>query len=162
MKDFKIPEILTIEDVAEGVYVGSGSIIPGGSTPTPIIPDAPQCWINWQCRWDGHNSGGHSVCHISGTHCGTHTAHTLILHITTNFTIANVNHASGHLVSNVTANSFTITLNDCYNPGHNLGFCAEIVTSDLMLDEKGNQLHGAIGANNAARYYCTVADYSCS
>ena len=180
MSDFITPDLINIEDVAEGIYAGSGSTSspavptpiptadPSGSV-TPAPTTAPgggttptQCWVNWQCRWTGHNNGGHSVCHVSANHCGDHSGESLTMHFVTNFPIVEVKNASGCIISNVGAYSFTIIRNNHFNAGDSIGFNFEIVTSATLYDASGNPLHGAIGANNADAYYCKVASHSCN
>ncbi len=165
MKEFITPTLvdLDINETAEGVYAGSGA-----SNPDPTVPPTPTepptssgCWINWKCTWTGHNNGGHSVCHVSADHCGDHSGECLVMNFITNFNIADVKNASGYTISNITARSFTITRNNHFNASENIGFNFELVSADVFYDEANKPLHGAIGGNNAASYYCTVASYTC-
>lgn len=158
MKDFVEPEIENIEDPSEGIFIGSGAIFDNPEEDEPILGG---CWINWQCKWVGHNNGGHSVCNVTATHCGDHSGNRLTMNFMTNFPIAEVKNASGLTISNVSTYSFTLTRNNFFNPTESIGFNFEIVTSALMYDENGNALHGAIGENNGAGYYCKLAGYSC-
>lgn len=158
MKEFIIPAIENIEDPSEGVFVGSGAIFDNPEEDAPILGG---CWINWQCKWVGHNNGGHSVCNVTATHCGDHSGNRLTMNFMTNFPITEVKNASGLTISNVSTYSFTLTRDNFFNPTENIGFNFEVVTSALMYDENGNALHGAIGENNAAGYYCKLAGYSC-
>lgn len=162
MKIYEAPALFAIEaDTAEGIYAGSGAPTP---TPDPFAPGpiTEDCWINWNCTWTGHNNGGHSVCHVSASHCGSHSGNCLVMNFSTNFAIKEVKNASGLSISNVGTYSFTLTRNNFFNPSDNIGFNFEIVTSDPMYDEAGNPLHGAIGTNNAAAYSCSVSSYTCS
>lgn len=162
MKEFINASVTEVTDLSEGVFAGSGAIpTPPGTEPTPTPTPVDECWTNWECRWDGHNSGGHSVCHVSANHCGNHSGECLIMNFRTNFPIKEVKNASGFPISNVGTHTFTLTRNNHFNPGENIGFCFEIVTSADMYDEGGNKLHGAIGANNGAVYYCSVESYEC-
>lgn len=162
MKEFVTADLLTdIDDASEGVYAGSGAW--GGTTDIVIPPAAEikQCWINWQCKWTGHNNGGHSICHVSANHCGDHSGERLVMNFVTNFPIQDVKNASGLTITNVGTYSFSLIRNNHFNPSESIGFCFEIVTSADMYDESGNKLHGAIGSNNADAYYCKVASYEC-
>ena len=157
MSDF-IAELidLNIDDSKEGIYAGSGSSPnPGQPETPPMLPPSNGNW-HWECRWDGHNSGGHSVCHFQGTHSGTQSGSHLELHITTNFPIQEVRNASGLTITNVGLYNFTLIRNNHFNPTESVGFCAEIVTSRIFYDENNNPLHGAIGTRNANDYHCTV------
>ena len=158
MSDF-IAELidLNIDDTKEGIYAGSGSSPNPGEpeTTTPTPPPSNDNW-SWECRWDGHNSGGHSVCHFQGTHSGNHSGSHLELYVTTNFPIQEVKNASGLTIANVGLYCFTLIRNNHYNANDSIGFCAEIVTSQVFYDENNHALHGAIGANNANSYGCTV------
>lgn len=164
MSEFITPELLSIDDMAEGVYAGSGGIIDTvGPVPTPDEP-APTpagCWINWQCRWTGHDHGGHSVCNVTANHCSDHSGERLVMNFITNFPIQEVKNASGLTISNVGTYTFTLIRNNHFNPTESIGFNFEIVTSALLYDESGNPLHGAIGTNNDSAYYCKVASYTC-
>jgi len=163
MSEFIAPELLNIDDMAEGVYAGSGGLVED-STPIPNPDPNPMpegCWINWQCKWVGHNNGGHSICHVSANHCSNHSGDRLVMNFLTNFPIQDVKNASGLTISNIGTYNFTLTRNNHFNPTESIGFNFEIVTSALMYDESGNPLHGAIGSNNASAYYCKVASYTC-
>ncbi len=172
MKDFVAPDLINVTDVSEGVYAGSGAFdTTPGTNPIPIPDTTPPlapgggvqtCWVNWQCRWTGHNNGGHSVCHVSANHCGDHSGECLVMNFVTNFPIREVKNASGLTISGVGTYNFTLIRNNHFNPGENIGFNFEIVTSTVMYDENNNPLHGAIGLNNADAYYCKVASYVCS
>lgn len=166
MKTYEAPALFAIEaDVSEGVYAGSGSTgtDPGTDPEIPTVPVTPTgCWVNWQCTWTGHNNGGHSVCHVSASHSGDHTGNTLVMNFVTNFPISEVKNASGYTISNVGLYSFTITRNNFFNGSDNIGFNFEIVTTLVLKDAAGNDLHGAIGENNADAYYCKVASFTCS
>lgn len=160
MNEFISPELVNIDDVAEGVYAGSGAWGTNPDTNPPII-ETKECWVNWQCKWTGHNNGHHSVCHISANHCGDHSGECLTINFVTNFPIKEVKNASGYTITNVGTYSFSIIRNNHFNPGESIGFNFEIVTSATMYDESGKQLEGAIGAHNADAYYCKVASYEC-
>ena len=163
MKTYEAPALFAIEaDMSEGIYAGSGAFDPT-PTPSPIEPGpvGEDCWINWSCTWTGHNNGGHSVCNVTANHCGNHSGECLVMNFVTNFAISEVKNASGLTISNVGTYGFTLTRNNHFNPTESIGFNFEIVTSDLMYDESGNPLHGAIGTNNAAAYYCRVSSYVC-
>ena len=174
MSDFIIPEVINlIDDINEGVYAGSGAFNapPGNGLIPPSTPpggtgggDVPLCWVNWQCRWTGHNNGGHSVCHVSARHEGNHSGNRLVMNFVTNFPVKDVKNASGCAISNVSSYSFTLTWNNFFNPNENIGFNFEIVTAGgfVLYDESGKPLHGAIGINNADAYYCKVVSFECS
>lgn len=157
MNEFKPADLiaLDINDTAEGIYAGSGSLPNIPQETTPSIPN-DDSW-HWECRWDGHNSGGHSVCHFQGTHRGHKSGNHLELHVTTNFPIKEVKNASGLTITNQGLYNFTLIRNNHFNPSESVGFNAEIVTSELLYDENNNPLHGAIGTNNAAAKRCNVA-----
>lgn len=173
MKEFINASVTEVTDLSEGVFAGSGAVpTPPGDSPF-IPPTTPgggggaeyaPCWTDWQCRWTGHNNGGHSVCHVSARHEGNHTGNRLVMNFVTNFPVKDVKNASGCAISNVSSYSFTLTWNNFFNPGESLGFNFEIVTADgfVLYDESGKPLHGAIGINNADAYYCKVVSYECS
>ncbi len=170
MKDFVAPDLINVEDMSEGVYAGSGALSTNPdetinpSVPTPGTPggEVKECWVNWQCRWAGHNNGGHSVCNVTANHCGDHSGECLVMNFVTNFPIREVKNASGLTISNVGTYNFTLVRNNHFNPSESIGFNFEIVTSATLYDESGNPLHGAIGASNGDAYYCKVASYVCS
>ncbi len=158
MKDFIAPDLVNIEDTGEGIYAGSGAWNTNPDIPNPPFPpgdDASSDWV-WNCKWTGHNHGGHSVCHVLGQHCGNKCGESITLNIVTNFTIREVKNASGYTITNLGSHSFSIVRNGHFNPNESVGFNFEIVTSDPMYDENGNALHGAIGAHNAHDKYCKV------
>lgn len=160
MSEFIAPELLNITDMAEGVYAGSGFFPDNPDDPLPDFTPVG-CWMNWQCKWVGHNNGGHSVCHVSANHCGDHSGECLTINFLTNFPIQEIKNTSGLTVSNVGTYTFSLTRNNHFNPNESIGFNFEIITSALLYDENGNLLHGAIGSNNASAYYCKVAGYTC-
>lgn len=171
MNKFILPDIEVVNDMDEGVYAGSGAFDnsqgddtqPGSSGGGGGTAGHARCWINWQCRWTGHNNGGHSVCNVTASHCGDHSGNCLVMNFATNFPISDVKNASGLTISNIGTYSFTLTRNNFFNAGDNIGFNFEIVVSPelLLTDEAGNPLHGAIGTKNAAAYYCKVTSYQC-
>ncbi len=152
-------EVGAIEDLAEGIYMASGVNPPSDK---PNQPD--DYWDNWRCMWTGHNTGHHSVCHISATHFGIHQggATPLVMNFTTNFPIKEVKNASGYPVTNLSDRSFTITAMNNGNPNETIGFNFEIVVDYDQLhleNEAGQPLLGAIGTHNASSYFVRVASY---
>lgn len=152
-------EIGAIEDLAEGIYMESGALVP-----TPDAGPTHDCWVNWKCTWTGHNTGHHSVCHVSATHAGVHEGGSkpLVINFTTNFPILEVRDASGYPITNVTDRSFTITAMNNGNPNESIGFTFQIVVDYNALhleNEAGQPLQGAIGTRNASDYSVRVASY---
>lgn len=161
MKKFETPIIVDVEDMAEGVYAASGSLPEEDDFYEPPTGGEQGCW-QFECKWTGHNNGGHSVCHVQGTHCGDHSGNTLRMEFLTNFPIKEVKNASGLTISEVGAFSFVLTRNNHFNSNESIGFNFEIETSTVFYDEAGNPLHGAIGACNGDKYRCKVQNYKCN
>ena len=153
---------LDINDTKEAIYAGSGSSPNPGQPETPPAYEDQKCWINWKFTWTGHNNGGHSVCHVYAEHNGNHSGESLVIFIKTNFDIVEVKNASGCIITNYNSRLFSLTRNGHFNANDNIGFNFEIVTSTPTYDAAGNPLHGAIGADNATKYYCELECYFCS
>ncbi len=136
-KEFISPEIvsLSLEDT-EGLFGVAGS---------GYEHEEKGDWdIN--CRYDGHNTGHHSVVHVQANHHGTNSGEclTMTFRVNNGFKIDRVQNASGTWVNILSENRFTITRNGHFNPNEAVGFCFELVV-------KNSPYHGSIGKTGEYR-----------
>lgn len=162
MKEFVTPTLidLDINETAEGNFSGSGAHNPD-PTASPVPTEPPKCW-NISCHWESHNSGGHSECQFVCTHNGDHGGSVLTIYVSTNFPIEDFTSDSGVTITNKNTYGFTIIRNNTFNRTESVIFNICIKTSEVYEDADGNKLHGAIGANNEGKYYCTIDGFSCN
>ena len=136
-KAFVSPEIVSISlEETEGTYgvCGSGD-----------IPEPKGDW-DIACRYDGHNTGHHSIVHVQANHHGNYSGDclTMTFKINNGFKMKEVNNASGTWVRKLSESRFTITRNGHFNPNESVGFCFELVVEN-------SPYHGSIGKTGGDR-----------
>ena len=122
-KEFISPAIvsLSLEDTEGFACVrGSGLI------------DEPKGDWDITCRYDGHNTGHHSVVHVQANHHGKNAGEclTMTFRLNNGFKLDRVQNASGYFVTVHSETRFSITRNGHFNPTESVGFCFEVVVKN--------------------------------
>ena len=136
-KEFVSPAIvsLSLEDT-EGFFCVRGS------------GDVPEPKGDWDitCRYDGHNTGHHSIVHVQANHHGNFSGDciTMTFKINNGFKLKDVPNASGTWFRKISDSRFTLMRSGHFNPNDSIGFCFEIEVSN-------SPYHGSMGKTGEYR-----------
>lgn len=142
MKNYLAPVLNDVNDKIEGVYAaGSGWNDEPTPTPTPHL--------SWdiRCEFRNHNSGSHSEVAVIGVQTNGFAGESITMNFKVDRSVCDllsVKDWGGMTISNVSADGFTITRINHFNPNERFEFNIQITaTNSIYWEDRGHE--GAVG-----------------